>query len=343
MEIVDSLIFTQAFVWGAIHYRKSRNLRFYLGIAFLLTGLIFISRYLLSTGKIAGPEIFIQGNTVIILTSFLQFILKAKFVKTRLLNDFIPAIILIVSLIILVLTYYLKWGNNFYWGYLSGLGLIMIIYSWIKVLNDIKRKAYSVIWYDDPEIRLSIIILSSLSIVLCFGFVLLVTKNETQGNNGPATGIFYYLVALLLFITGYNSISLVSPDKFLKGAKKTRPVHESVWPEKIRELMQNEKPYLDCELTLGKMAGMLDIDEHKLTVVLNEEMGINFFSLINGYRVETIKKKLEDPSRRKFTIMAAAYESGFNSKSAFYRTFREFTGLTPKEYINQYVGKQEQG
>jgi len=333
MEIIDSLIFTQAFVWGAIHFRKSLHLRFYLGIAFSLTGLIFITRYLLSTGKIAGPEVFIQGNTAIILTSLLQFILKNQFVKRRVLNHYILGLILFISLIVLVLTYYLEWGNQFYWGYLTGLGFTMIIYSWIKLLHEIKKKGYSLIWYDDPVIRLNLIIISSMSIILIYGFVMLITGDEPPLKDSPASRLFYYLLALLLFISGYNSISLVTVEKEIKKGKKPRHAPESAWPEKIREFMQNEKPYLDCELTLGKLAGMLDVDEHVLTRVLNEEMGMNFYSLINSYRVETVKKKLEDPSQRRFTIMAAAYESGFNSKSAFYRIFKEYTGLTPSEFL----------
>lgn len=97
--------------------------------------------------------------------------------------------------------------------------------------------------------------------------------------------------------------------------------------------MEDQKPYLDNELSLVKMADMLEISEYELTRLLNHEMDTNFYTLVNDYRMENVLKLLKESDKRKFTIMASAYESGFNSKSAFYRIFKEYTKLTPKEYL----------
>jgi AraC-like DNA-binding protein len=66
--------------------------------------------------------------------------------------------------------------------------------------------------------------------------------------------------------------------------------------------------------------------------VINEHMGKNFYSLVNDYRVEEVKQRMEDPAYRNLTILAIAYDAGFNAKSSFNTIFKEKTGMTPSEY-----------
>ena len=62
-------------------------------------------------------------------------------------------------------------------------------------------------------------------------------------------------------------------------------------------------------------------------------MGKNFYYLINEYRVGEVKKRLKNPKYKNLTILAIAYDSGFNSKSAFNTIFKDMTGLTPSQYL----------
>lgn len=103
--------------------------------------------------------------------------------------------------------------------------------------------------------------------------------------------------------------------------------------KRVIQLMEEQKPYLDCELTLGKMADMLGLSEYELTGLLHNEMQTSFYDLINGYRLTAVKEKLLEPDSKKYTILSAAYECGFNSSSTFYRIFREHTGMQPREYM----------
>lgn len=101
---------------------------------------------------------------------------------------------------------------------------------------------------------------------------------------------------------------------------------------KIIDLMETEKPYLDKNLTLDKLAGRLMLSPPHLSQLINERFHKNFTDFINQYRVEEFKRRLADPLNDRFTMVAIAEDSGFNSKSTFNSTFKKHTNLTPSEF-----------
>ena len=94
-----------------------------------------------------------------------------------------------------------------------------------------------------------------------------------------------------------------------------------------------EKPYLDRELTIYDLSEQLKIPRHILSEVINEHMGKNFYHLINDYRVKEVKERMKQEDLKQLTILAIAFDSGFNSKSSFNTIFKEKTGQTPSEYL----------
>lgn len=102
--------------------------------------------------------------------------------------------------------------------------------------------------------------------------------------------------------------------------------------EKLNSFIGKEKPYLNPDLNLPQLAKEVDIPSHYLSQVINENIGLNFFDFINHQRVEDVKNKISDPRYNNFSILGIAFESGFNSKSAFNRVFKNITGITPSEY-----------
>lgn len=96
--------------------------------------------------------------------------------------------------------------------------------------------------------------------------------------------------------------------------------------------MDTERPYLNPDLNLPQLAKDLDIPSHQLSQVINKNIGLNFFDFINSYRVEEIKAKIANPEYNKFSLLGIAFESGFNSKSAFNRVFKNLSGETPTQY-----------
>ncbi|HDT11429.1 MAG TPA: helix-turn-helix domain-containing protein, partial [bacterium] len=103
----------------------------------------------------------------------------------------------------------------------------------------------------------------------------------------------------------------------------------------IEKYMVEEKPYLDDELTIRKLAKLLEIQPHHLSQVINSAFKMNFYTFVNSYRVKEVIKLMKDPERKHHTILAIAYDSGFKSKSSFNTIFKKTTGKTPSEYRDE--------
>jgi len=95
--------------------------------------------------------------------------------------------------------------------------------------------------------------------------------------------------------------------------------------------MDKHKPYRDASLTLTDLSKQLSIASSYLSQIINESFNQNFNDFINAYRIKECQHLFLDQSKSKMTILAIAYEVGFNSKSAFNRAFKKHTGVTPKE------------
>lgn len=125
----------------------------------------------------------------------------------------------------------------------------------------------------------------------------------------------------------------VEPEskKYQRSGLRQEDVADYV--NKIRKYMVIEKPYLDRELTIYNLSDQLKLSRHILSEVINEHMGMNFYNLINEYRIREVKERMKREDMKHLTILAIAYDSGFNSKSSFNTIFKEKTGQTPSEYL----------
>ncbi|WP_316762192.1 helix-turn-helix domain-containing protein [Pedobacter aquatilis] len=103
--------------------------------------------------------------------------------------------------------------------------------------------------------------------------------------------------------------------------------------------MHDVKPFLRDDLSLSQLAKELSVNPNQLSQVINQRSGGNFFSFVNGYRVEEVKKKLMDPSFSHLSILGIAMDSGFRSKSAFNRIFSQQVGMEPGQYKKMSTDK----
>jgi AraC-like DNA-binding protein len=100
----------------------------------------------------------------------------------------------------------------------------------------------------------------------------------------------------------------------------------------LRNYMENQKPYLQNQLTIKDVAEAIQVPEKYVSQVINEALGLNFFNFINEYRVNEVKKRIVSPEYNHLSLLGIALDCGFNSKSSFNGVFKKQTGETPSSY-----------
>ncbi|HTR28649.1 MAG TPA: AraC family transcriptional regulator [Puia sp.] len=144
----------------------------------------------------------------------------------------------------------------------------------------------------------------------------------------PLVIIIYFLGANGYFIT--YRIGLAPPDRKSSSIPAEKLEQLSLL---VRRSMEQDRLWLDADLSLGKLAQHCGIAPKTLSMVLNQWMGVSFADLVNSYRVDAVKERILLPESRQLTIAGLAYECGFNSLPTFQRAFKATTGMSPKEYL----------
>lgn len=105
---------------------------------------------------------------------------------------------------------------------------------------------------------------------------------------------------------------------------------------KLKRLMEEEELFKDPELNLSIAAKKLEVKPYLLTQCLKQIFGLRFNEYVNGLRVEKLIKVLQEEDSEKYTLLALAFEVGFNSKSSFNRAVKKHLNMSPRELRAKY-------
>jgi AraC-like DNA-binding protein len=105
----------------------------------------------------------------------------------------------------------------------------------------------------------------------------------------------------------------------------------------LRNLMENEKLYLNSELTIQEVAEKLKTNKQYISEVINKSFRKNFYDFVNDYRLEEFKRLAALPGSDRMNILGIAFEAGFNSKATFNAVFKKKNGMTPSEFIRDNI------
>lgn len=126
------------------------------------------------------------------------------------------------------------------------------------------------------------------------------------------------------------AVEALVEEKYKTSALQPETV-DAVLPELTR-LMEEDRVFLDPELSLKHLAQRLNVHYNYLSRIINQQLGQSFNDYINSFRIEEARKRLCDPAHSAKTVLEIAYDTGFYSKSVFNTAFKKFTGLTPSQY-----------
>lgn len=109
---------------------------------------------------------------------------------------------------------------------------------------------------------------------------------------------------------------------------------DNLYFQKLELLCKEQHIYTDSTLNREKVAEKLGISAGYVSQIVNTVTGDNFANYINQYRVEAVKEMISNSEYENYNLLTMGLESGFTSKTTFYKTFKKVTGQTPNEYKN---------
>jgi AraC-like DNA-binding protein len=170
-------------------------------------------------------------------------------------------------------------------------------------------------------------------------FVLIISPSIVHGlsidSYHTISSVFFSLILFYIAFKGFQQRVPEEPQSI--NQETTFKSQINILMEKLIHHMNENKPYLDTELTLSTLAAQLNMSRNQLSKVINTGAGNNFYHFVNTYRIEEVKNLIDSDKSKVYTILALAKDAGFNSKSTFNSFFKKMTGLTPSEYRNRQL------
>lgn len=220
-------------------------------------------------------------------------------------------------------------------------GMTYIILSFQTVRS--YRKAISEMFSNTEKINLNWV--NYLIIGMALIWVAVILKNEI---------LLFSLVAAFIILAAYLGIShagilnlkVLNPEADQKAdfieADPSKVKYQknfagedviAIIYDRLIEQMEHERIFTDPELSLDHVAQLLDVHPNILSQTINHIENKNFYDFINRRRVEEFKRIALLPENYKYTLLALAFESGFNSKTSFNRNFKKYEHCSPSEFI----------
>ncbi|MFA9388226.1 MAG: helix-turn-helix domain-containing protein [Prolixibacteraceae bacterium] len=356
-----------AVFFSILIFKKAKRSRadVMLGIWLLvLSAQLFIPFFYLmdesKTLRLAGYESILMAYHAIFLFNYIILITGERCPRKRIFRNFLPAFILTIYFIVVLISLTHKERVQLFqanlamplkiWGAFIGILSCLEIYlglSFIK-LRKHKRKVLQLFSYRDNidlywlwKLLITFSIIYAIVITLAIVFYFIGTPLYLSDF------VFYSLLVVFIFFLGYwgwqQGTIFSYENGFLETAEKESLVIESQANsfntqkkseegKMLESIMSDRKLFLNQSLSLHDLTNETSIPPHQLSKVIHRDFGMNFFEFVNRYRVNYFKEIANLPHYQHYTILAIAYECGFNSKASFNRIFKEYTGTTPGEF-----------
>ncbi len=179
------------------------------------------------------------------------------------------------------------------------------------------------------ELWISVIFLANAVIFILYFSALINVPFAPYISGSIAFSLILYLSCCIIFYRNKtDDLFLLNPVR--TNAKKLNEDDAKIWLQKLEKVMQDKTPYTNPDLKLGDLSREIQISSHQLSQLLNDELGKNFTTYVNEFRIAEACRMLS--TDRRFTLESIGYEVGFNSKSTFFAAFKKIKGVTPAGY-----------
>jgi AraC-like DNA-binding protein len=178
---------------------------------------------------------------------------------------------------------------------------------------------------------------------LCLAYAAVLVLMLHGPSSFPLRSLLSFFLSVFVIALGYRGLLQKEPPAVASreppgsdAAKYQRgvvpPTEAARLQEKLGEVMERGKLYLDPDLDLSTLAAAAGAARNQLSYVINQNLGKNFYDYVNGYRVREVLRLMDDTRRDEEKMITLAFEAGFNSKPTFNLVFKKLTGVTPSQY-----------
>ncbi len=141
---------------------------------------------------------------------------------------------------------------------------------------------------------------------------------------------------LVLYQKNQELLALEQERNMPTEKYKSSPMDEQAKDELLQRIyaaMESHQEIYDEGFTLDQLARLVGDNPNYVSQVINEKKGCNFKAFVNDYKIKEACRRLSDKQRYGgLTIEAIGQSVGFKSRTHFYATFKQFTGMTPAAY-----------
>jgi AraC-like DNA-binding protein len=159
--------------------------------------------------------------------------------------------------------------------------------------------------------------------------------SKIASANNPSLWIWgallLIMVIIMLSLIWLKKKKSVIPHKVDKSSNHPFvPQGDELLMQRIRQLMEEQKPYLNSDLKVSDLADRLSINSRNLSDCIRKTTNDSFANFINAYRIEYAKQLMREQPDMKLSEVFLS--SGFANETTFFRIFKAVTGMTPNEW-----------
>ncbi len=169
-----------------------------------------------------------------------------------------------------------------------------------------------------------------LTVLLVLDSAISISFAMQEGGRASAL-ISYGSILLIVFLL---AVFFVLPPFLTARPAKVKPpsgadANAAQLEGAARDLLEGTGLYLDPDLTIQRLAKRLHVPVRGLSAAINESQGMNVSQYVNGFRLSHAADLLCRSDESIATVMA---QSGFLTRSNFYREFQRVYGQSPAVY-----------
>lgn len=101
----------------------------------------------------------------------------------------------------------------------------------------------------------------------------------------------------------------------------------------IEEVMRSKKIFLQRDLRVSDLAILLNTNRDYVSKAIRLDKGMSFAEYVNKHRIEYAIQLMKNNPQ--IPVLELSVKAGYTSQASFFRNFKQFTGTTPKQFMQK--------